>query len=227
MAPKQKHIALPGGGAGKVASQPRKKNPPKTAFQKGKPNPHAFKPGQSGNPSGKSPLADHLLSRNTLVALNNRAPDALALSLNLTAGSSWSQCLAQFLLYKVFEKDKDGNTVHWEAAISLIARLTEANQNNLLLEELERMRRQMAEGGVSSGPRLSVMFVKSNGDGSMTPETKATVDEIDRRAAEGESYEDLVIDAKVVEAERAAAEAEAEAKVKEKSKPKALTIGRD
>ena len=217
MAPKSKRIALPGGGAGKVALQPRKKNPPKTAYKKGEPNPHAFKPGQSGNPTGKSPLAEHLLSKNVLIALNNRCPDAIAERLELPKGSSWSQALAAFLLRRAFDGD------HWEAAISLIARLTEGNQNSAMQDEFEQMRRAMAAGGGGSGPRMLISFLESDGAGGLSEESKRHIAEVEAKIERGEdiggeTLEEFALSAKTIEAE---------VEVKPKRKPKALTLGHD
>ena len=85
-----------------TAVKPRKKNPPRTAFKRGEPNPHAFQPGSgSPNPGGKPrPELDKILSRALRERLNTRAPDATCASCQVPHHSSWAQCLAAIIVRK-------------------------------------------------------------------------------------------------------------------------------
>ena len=168
----------------KVTSQPRQdKKPRPTAFQPG--NPHRFKSrAELGgeldpriDPAGRKASETTLLSKNMLVALNNRAPDAVTQLLELPKGSSWSQCLATFILRKAFKEDS------WEAAIRLIASLTENNGRNSMQDELEAMRRQLAQGG-GGGPKMSVIFVESDGSGRISEKSLEELAAIEKHQQE-------------------------------------------
>jgi hypothetical protein len=119
--PRTKKKAPPKIAGVAVASKPRKKNPPRTAFRKGGPNPHAFVAGTgSPNPGGKVKSDTRLISKALLVALANRAPDEAAKALNLPKGSSWAQCLGQRLIHMALRGDL--------AAMDQIRQFTEGNR---------------------------------------------------------------------------------------------------
>jgi len=71
---------------------------PSNAFEVG--NKHAFRPGQSGNRSGKPKDARRLISKSLRAQLPDRAPDEIASKLGLGRGASWAMCIARMLLYK-------------------------------------------------------------------------------------------------------------------------------
>ena len=97
--------------------------------------------------------------------------------LELPKGSSWSQCLATFILRKAFKEDS------WEAAIRLIASLTENNGRNSMQDELEAMRRQLAQGG-GGGPKMSVIFVESDGSGKISEKSMEELAAIEKHQQE-------------------------------------------
>ena len=91
-----------------VAIEParRKKNPPRTAFKKGGPNPHAFVAGNgSPNPGGKPRLIDALLSKSLRIGLADRAPDEVCKALGLPHHSSWASCIVRKLIYMAVRGD--------------------------------------------------------------------------------------------------------------------------
>lgn len=131
-----------------IEHKERRKNPPRTAFKKGGPNPHAFKPGQSGNPTGGKPK-DQLrpVSKSLCIALNTRAPDAVAKALGCSRGASWSQCLAQKLIYQAVRGDL--------AAANIIIQATEGTSSRIELT---------GEMGDRPG-QIEIVFLESDGAG--------------------------------------------------------------
>jgi hypothetical protein len=146
MMAKQKEVAL-------IA---RKKVVPRSAFKKGAPNPHAFQPGESGNPTGKAKNDLKLVSRSLREQIANRAPFKVAQALDLPEGSSWAQCIAARLLRVALTGDVQ--------SIRLLAELTEGRS---------------APFGVSIGlegetefpgaarPMIHVHFTDSDGNGNL------------------------------------------------------------
>ena len=104
----------------------RKKNLARTAYSKENPSPHAFKPGESGNPGGKSRLIDHLLSTKLRIALCDRAPDAVAEGFNLSPGASWAMCIARRLLIMAVRGDL--------SAVQLIHAATEGTNSKISID---------------------------------------------------------------------------------------------
>lgn len=95
MAKRQKEIIV------STAKPARKKTVPKTAFQKGGPNPFAFKPGESGRSRAKKPAAPddtRLISKALRAMLPFRAPNERAIAVGLKPGASWAQVCAAALL---------------------------------------------------------------------------------------------------------------------------------
>jgi len=91
--PKTKREAL------KATAKPRRKNPPKTAYTKENPSPHAFKPGQSGNPGGRVRHDyDRLMTRALQADAASRAPDAYCDQAGVPHHSSYAQVLARVWL---------------------------------------------------------------------------------------------------------------------------------
>jgi hypothetical protein len=85
--------------------KPRKKVISPTAFSKENPSPIAFKPGVSGNPSGRTKDEHRLLSRSIRAQLSARAPDEVCLHFKLPRRSSCSQCLAAALVKMALRGD--------------------------------------------------------------------------------------------------------------------------
>ncbi len=138
-----------------VAIEParRKKNPPRTAFKKGGPNPHAFVAGNgSPNPGGKPRLVDHLLSKSLRVALCDRAPDEVAKSFNLPSGASWAQCIARKLIYMAVRGD-----------LQACREIREATEGTRLHADLT------FPDPSAAPPVISVVFLDSDGDGRPAP----------------------------------------------------------
>jgi hypothetical protein len=104
----------------------RKKNPPRTAFRKGAPNPHAFSKGQSGCPGGKPKNVDQLLSRSLRVALCDRAPNEMAEGFHLPHGASWAQCIARRILIMAVRGDLE--------AVKLIHAATEGTNSKISID---------------------------------------------------------------------------------------------
>jgi hypothetical protein len=132
-----------------VAPKARAKNPPRTAFRKGGPNPHAFVAGNgSPNPGGKPRTSDHLLSKSLRVALADHAPDEVCKAMNLPPHSSWSQCLARKLIYMAIRGDL--------ASIAEIRTCTEGSRISADLSFPDP---------AAVPPLISLCFVESNGNG--------------------------------------------------------------
>lgn len=89
----------------KVSVEPkvRRKNVSSAAFKPG--NEHAFKPGQSGNPSGRSPSKDRLLSRALKTQLSSRMPDDFCDRIGVPHWSSWATGLAMLICKKALSGD--------------------------------------------------------------------------------------------------------------------------
>jgi hypothetical protein len=84
-----------------IASKPRKKklHANRTSFSKDRPNPHAFKPGESGNPGGKLKSdADRLVRKNVLRFVQDPANLELCEAHGLPRNSSYGTILAKRLL---------------------------------------------------------------------------------------------------------------------------------
>lgn len=91
-----------------TAKPERKRTVPKSAFKKGEPNPHQFKPGESGRTRAKKPNVPddrRLVSRALRVQLPSRAPDDVCRSLHMPLRSSWAQCLAKSLMIAALRGD--------------------------------------------------------------------------------------------------------------------------
>jgi hypothetical protein len=132
-----------------VVKKVRKKNPPRTAFKKGGPNPHAFVAGNgSSNSGGKPRQRDHLLSKTLCIALADRAPDAVTDGMNLPRGSSWSQCLVRRLIIMAVRGDLQ--------AIKEIREATEGTRTHMSLD---------LPDPDSVLPVIQIEFVSSDGDG--------------------------------------------------------------
>jgi hypothetical protein len=133
----------------KIAVTPpvrRKRNPPRTAYSKTNPSPHAFPPGVSGNPSGKRKIdSTRLLSKALRVHLNARCPDEVASACGCEKYSSWAQVLGMSLSLRATLKGDLG-------CASLIASLVEEKGE----AELEN---------ALVGPSFEIRFVESDGNG--------------------------------------------------------------
>jgi hypothetical protein len=124
----------------------RKRNAPRTAFRKGEPNPHAFKPGVSPNPGGRPKDGLRLVSKALRVQLAGRATNEIAQAVGLDPGASYAQVLAQVVLRLGMRGDL--------TAIKLAVELSE--KTKVEMEELS--------GGVS-GSLFNIVFVESDGNG--------------------------------------------------------------
>ncbi len=134
---------------------PRKKNPPRTAFKPGGPNPHAFKKGESPNPGGKPARADARLSRSLLINLSAHAPNDVTEAMKLPKGASWSACLARRLINLALRGDLE--------AMRLIAHATGDLHNNV----------HIFDESITDRPIIEIVFVDGI-DGRPTPEFLAT-----------------------------------------------------
>ena len=150
-----------------------KKNLPRTAYSKENPSPYAFKPGHSGNPSGKSPMEAHLLSKKTLARLNERAPAAWCKSAGLPLTSSKAECLAEWgentAARLLQQGDLDG--LRWLASITEPKGGTSVNVGVAI-----------GAGGDAAqlqGPAMRVFFIESDGNGGISPETQAKITAIE------------------------------------------------
>jgi hypothetical protein len=76
-----------------------------TAYTVERPSPYNFKPGQSGNPTGKAKNPFLPLSRALKVQLNKRAPNAECLALGLPIYSTWSEVVAAMLTRQAAKGD--------------------------------------------------------------------------------------------------------------------------
>ena len=134
----------------------RKKNPPRTAFKKD--NPHRFKPGASGNPSGKSANDLKLVTRSLREQLNVRAPDAVAKGVGAGRGASWAQCIACALLRGAVAGDTQ--------ASRLLIEMTEGKAPTALT--IGGMDGEPLFGALNADrPTLHVHFAESDGDGRL------------------------------------------------------------
>jgi hypothetical protein len=134
----------------KVVAKPRKKNPPRTAFKKGGPNKHAFKPGESGNPGGKPKSAElRLVTKALSAALQNRAPAAVVKSLGLPSHASWAQCIAQQLIIQAAAGDTSAASAVIAATEGTRARLDVFQEN----------------GNTAALPVIELVFIESDGCG--------------------------------------------------------------
>jgi len=139
-----------------IASKLRKKNAPRTAYSKENPSPHAFQPGQSGNPGGKARLVDVHLSRSLRIVLADRAPDEVCTAMGLPTHSTWSLCLARKLVHMAVRGDL--------AALVEIRTATEGNRISADLSFLD---------GGEAPKILEVVFMESNGAGGLRECDKA------------------------------------------------------
>lgn len=130
-----------------MVNKPRKKNPPRTAFKKGEENPHAFKPGESGNPGGK-PKEHRLLSKALRMHLANRAPDSVCEALNLPHHSSWAQCVGMRLI-RLAITSIDTN------AIRAVHEISEGSRSRL----------EIVDESDACFPSMEIVFVESDGNG--------------------------------------------------------------
>lgn len=148
MAPKKIGIEL--------ITKTRKRTAPRSAFSKDRPSPAAFKPGESGCPGGK-PKEGKLLSRSIRVALADRCPKAICEQLGMSEFSSWAQVLAQALLRQALRGDT--------SATKLILEASEYRTGMGFAVEF-------GEGESSERPVLNVVFTSSDGNGSLSEESR-------------------------------------------------------
>jgi hypothetical protein len=151
------------------ALAPRKKNPPRTAYTKENPSPHAFKPGQSGNPSGKSKNMNTLLSHGLRGDLADRASNEECTKAGLPAGCSNSQVIRARLMIIA----KKGDPAQTLAAIREIRELTELKGGTSVNVGIAIGAN--GEPVSTEGPRLRVFFIESDGNGGISPETQAKI----------------------------------------------------
>jgi hypothetical protein len=130
------------------ATKKRKRRAPSTAYSRQHPSPHAFKPGESGNPGGKPRLMDHLLSQKLRVALCDRAPDAVCEALALPHHSSWAQCIARKLIYMAVRGD-----------LQAMREIREATEGLKVHASLD------LPDPDNAPPVFEVVFIEANGDG--------------------------------------------------------------
>lgn len=146
----------------------RKKNPPKTAFKKGGPNPHAFQKGVSGNPGGKSRSHEDRLVTNALrVRAAFRAPDRIAKALGLPRGASWAQCLAQSLLQRAISGDN-------EASRLVLERVDGPAKQSLELSGADG--EPLFQPGSESCPLITVNFTSTEFQKERDAARQATID---------------------------------------------------
>jgi hypothetical protein len=132
-----------------IESKKRKRNPPRTAFKKGGPNPHAFVAGNgSPNPGGKPRTSDHLLSKSLRVALADHAPDEVCKAMNLPPHSSWSQCLARKLIYMAIRGD-----------LASIAEIRTCTEGSRISADLS------FQDPAAAPPIFELVFLESDGQG--------------------------------------------------------------
>jgi hypothetical protein len=137
----------------KVIKKQRRKNPPRTAYSKEHPSPHAFKKGECTNPGGKRKTGDDLVGKWLTIDSSDRAPDSMCASLSLPPGSSWGRVLARRLMYFAM------NGEAW--AYAEIREYTQGSRVNLF--------GSIAVGGdPGDAPSLiQIQFVESDGNGRM------------------------------------------------------------
>ncbi len=126
----------------------RKRNAPRTAFKKGQPNPHAFKPGVSPNPGGRPKDGLRLVSKALRVQLAGRATNEIAAAVGLDPGASYAQVLAQVVLRLGMRGDL--------TAIKLAVELSE--KTRVEMDELN--------SGNVTGSLFNIVFVESDGNGA-------------------------------------------------------------
>jgi Family of unknown function (DUF5681) len=132
--------------------QPRKRNPPSTAYTTENPSPNAFEPGTSGNPGGK-PKQHRLLTRSLRARLDQRAPDEIAKVLKLPRGASYAQCISAQLVNQSLRGDMNASRLIFEYTEGPPLQKVAFGLDPDLIEE---------EGG--AGPRLIVQFTESEHD---------------------------------------------------------------
>jgi hypothetical protein len=133
-----------------------KRKAPSTAFKAG--NPFAFKPGNNANPSGRSPLETHLLSRHTRAELASRAPADACRAVGLPITSSNGQVLAKLAVYRAIKGDV--------AYHKLIADLTEPKGGTTVNVGVK-----IGADGLPLSPqadRMGLVFVSSDGNGNVS-----------------------------------------------------------
>jgi hypothetical protein len=126
----------------------RTKTLARTAYSKENPSPHAFKPGESGNPGGKPRNVDQLLSKTLRVALCDRAPDEVAEGFHLPRGASWAQCLTRRLLIMAVRGD-----------LQAMREIREATEGLKVHASLD-----VPDPNIPP-PLFELVFIESNGDG--------------------------------------------------------------
>jgi hypothetical protein len=134
------------------AARTRKKNPPRTAFKKGEPNPHQFVAGNgSPNPGGKPKCdRDRLIGKALHVYLQDRVPDDVCRSHGLPTHSSYGQLLAKRLIRYALQGEQ------W--AYSEIIALTEVKRAGLsVLGNIDSENEDRS--------LITIEFVSANGDG--------------------------------------------------------------
>ncbi len=156
--PKSKTKPKPKIGDLPIETRVRKKNLPRTVFQKG--NAVGFKPGQSGSPGGKPKSGEkRLLSKALNIFLNDRAPDeagkTVGLPVNPPGSSSYHYSWAQILAKRILNLAVQGEA--W--AVSEISRLTEPVHSRLGVLGFD------SEDGEQSSAVIQLEFVTSDGDG--------------------------------------------------------------
>lgn len=152
-----------------------KRKAPSTAFKPGGPNPHAFQPGNSGNPSGKSPMEVHLLSKKVLANLGGRAPASWCKAAGLPLTSSKAECLAEWGIIKAAQGLQKGDFegVRW------IGGLVEPKGGPSVNVGIA-----VGVNGESASAfradRLGLFFVESDGDGNISEKSLKEMADIDR-----------------------------------------------
>ena len=136
---------------------PRKKVVPRSAFKKGERTPHQFKPGVSGNPTGRAKNDLKLVTKSLREQLSTRAPNDVAKSLGLPVGASWAQCTAAALLRGAVSGDTQ--------ASRLLIEMTEGRAPQSL--SLGGMDGEPLFGNPTDRPFIHVHFVESDGDGRL------------------------------------------------------------
>ena len=143
MPKKSKPVAI------EIVPPTRKKTVPHSAYKKGERTPHQFKPGVSGNPSGKAKDDTRLISRHLRAMLPCRCPDAVAKGLGIPIGSSWAQAVSMALLRASVSGDI--------SAIRELREYTEGSRQRLAFED--------EDGQPIERPLINIHFAESDGDG--------------------------------------------------------------
>ena len=127
----------------------KRRTVPSSAFKKG--NAHAFKPGVSGNPSGRPKSSEHIVSRALRIQLGQRAPNEIVLQLGLSPGASWGMCVSSALLHAAARGDVQ--------AAREIREATEGHRSQFGLID---------DDGNMPSP-IEIIFVPTGGDGRPRP----------------------------------------------------------